>query len=354
MQRLTILNRLVIGAVAVTAALMFATAVKKPDDALALSLPATDKPGFLTENFLYLMGLAHAAMGNFEEARSLFARIRESDPDSSLGYRPVGMTYAAEGQLGQALYWMLRGHSIDREDLATGAWIIHLYDSLEDYEAAGDWSRWLAERVTNQPMAMAAQASHHYLSGNFELALQYSNLALRFDLPDRLNSDAVFMRIKRDEALGAGDPGPAIRLFESRHPGLFRSQVEITTENIQQATDLALLLKIAGRPEDAEHLLAAVLAAFDQVSVATWLILTGSAPIKAEALAILDDTAGSLAELRRVIDLGWRLNWRWKTDLNPNFTSVRQSLEFRTLVAELEADMAQQSAQVPRHNRSDL
>jgi hypothetical protein len=249
---------------------------------------------------------------------------------------------------------MLKAHSIDREDLTTGAWIVHLYDSLEDYEAAGDWSRWLAGRVTSQPMAMAAQASHHYLSGNFELALQYSNLALRFDLPDRMNSDSVFMRIKRDEALGAGDPDPAIRLFESRHPSLFQSPAEITTENIQQATDLALLLKIAGRPEEAENLLAAVLATIDQASVATWLLLTGSAPIKAEALALLDDQAGSLAELRRVIDLGWRLNWRWKTDLNPNFTGMRQSVEFQALIAELETDMARQNAQVPQHNRLDL
>ena len=56
-----------------------------------------------------------------------------------------------------------------------------------------------------------------------------------------------FMRIKRDEALAAGDPDSGIRIFAAQHPELFIAAPEITAGNIGQATDLALLLKMAGR-----------------------------------------------------------------------------------------------------------
>ncbi len=113
-----------------------------------------------------------------------------------------------------------------------------------------------------------------------------------------------------------------------------------------QATDLALLLKMAGQSTKAQSLLEAILAAYDQPGFSNALFPAGLAPVKAEALAILGDQPASLAELRRIIDLGWRFQWRWKTDLNPNFNGVRQSAEFRGMVAELEQDMAQQRFRV--------
>jgi hypothetical protein len=200
---------------------------------------------------------------------------------------------------------------------------------------------------------MAMLASHFYLSGSFELALQYSNIALKFDLPNRWNSDAVFMRIKRDEALAAGDPESGIRLFANRHPGLFQKHPEITADNIGQATDLALLLKMAGRSSEARRLLANVLAAYDQPYVVSAPFAAGLVPVKAEALAILGEHAESLAELRRAIDQGWRLHWRWKTALNPNFNDVRQTAEFQAMVAELEADMVRQNAMLSTCCRPD-
>jgi tetratricopeptide (TPR) repeat protein len=304
------------------------------------------KPNALTENILYAAGLAYSAMGNFDAARLNFALIREINPSSPLGYSPVGRTFIEEGQLDQALYWMGEAQAADPRDFESGAWMVALYDCLEDYESAGYWSEWLGSRVTNQALPIAMQASHHYLTGDFEIALQYSNLALNFNLPDRWNSDAVFLRIKRDEALARGDPESGIRIFADRYPGLFRTPPEITAGNMVQATDLALLLKMAGQSTRAQSLLEAILAAYDQPGFANVAFPAGLAPVKAEALAILGDQPASLAELRRIIDLGWRFQWRWKTDLNPNFNGVRQSEGFRGMVAELEQDMTRQRHRV--------
>ena len=304
--------------------------------------PVPGQPGVLTENILYASGLAFGALGNFDAARRNFELIRENDPSSPLGYGLAGLTFVAEGQLDQALFWMGEAQALGPQDVESGAWMVALYDCLEDYDSAASWSEWLDTRITNQALPMAMQASHHYLTGSFEIALQYSNLALKFKLPARLNSDAIFMRIQRDAALAAGDPESGIRVFAERHPGLFQAAPVITSGNIGQATDLALLLKMAGRSGDAQRLLEAVLTAYDQPGFTSTLFATGLLPVRAEALAILGDQTAALAELRRVIDRGWRFQWRWKTDLNANFNGVRQTAAFRGMVDELENDMARQ------------
>jgi len=340
------LNRLAGGVLIAAVFLAGASVLSKPVENGTLPVSPPEKPDPLAENLLYGQGLAFSALGNHAAARAMFERIREINPLSPLGYLPVSGVYIAEGQLDQALYWMLEAQALDPRELDSGAWLVLLYDCLEDYESATYWSEWLDRRITNQPLPMAIQASHYYLGGNFESALQYSNLALQLELPVHRNSDAIFMRIKRDEALAAGDPLSGIRIFAVQHPELFRPQPQISAENISQATDLALLLKMAGRSADTERLLAAVLAAYDRPFLVAAPFGADLVPVKAEALAILGEELKSLAELRRIVDQGWRLHWRWKTDLNPNFESVRQSEAFQDMLAELEADTALQRTRV--------
>jgi tetratricopeptide (TPR) repeat protein len=340
------LSRLVISVLILAILSMGAARLAWPaEDGTLPQLPAK-KSNLLSENMLYGLGLAHGALGNFEASRDYFSRIRESNPSSPLAYSPVALTHLAEGQLDLALYWMSEAQAGDPGHLEYSGWMLLLYDSLEARNSSAQWSQWLSNRITNQSMPIAAQASHQYLAGNFDLALQYSNLALKLDLPRRWSSDAIFMRIKRDEALADGDPEKGIRVFSDRHRELFLEKPEITPENITQATDLALLLKISGQLNGARRLLDAVLAAYKQPFVAGGLLRAELMPVRAEALAILGDQAESLAELRRVIDTGWRVYWRLKTDLNPNFNGIRHSAEFQAMVEELETDMARQRSRL--------
>ena len=250
--------------------------------------------------------------------------------------------YSQQGHVDKALYWMGRAALFDPQDFELGGWMVFLNDSLEDYGAAQEWSDWLDDWVTNQPQPMAMQARHHYLTGNFETAVQYSNLALNLGLADRWGSDGIFMRIKRDEALANGDPESGIGVFRAHHADLFEAKPEITPTNILQAVDLALLLKMSGRPEEMQRLLTAVFEFYDQPWATSGSVRALLVPAKAEALAILGDDQGALIELKRIIDNGWRLSWRWETDLNPNFNGIRETPEFQEMVRELEADMAEQ------------
>jgi TolB-like protein/Tfp pilus assembly protein PilF len=313
----------------------------RPQKALPLLLNSSELDP-LSANVLFALGRTYGVLEEYQEARRAFARIREIEPSSPLGYSPNSGTYFSLGQLDPALYWIRRGLAVDPRDFELGGWMVFLNDSLEDYAAAQEWSDWLDSWVTNQPQPMAMRARHEYLTGNFEIAVQYSNLALNLGLPDRWGSDGIFMRIKRDEALANGDLESGISVFRVQHPGLFEEKPEITPTNILQAVDLALLLKMSGKTKGMQHLLDAVFEFYDQPWSTSGTLRAWLVPARAEALAILGDDQGALTELRRIIDKGWRLSWRWETDLNPNFNGLQETAEFQTMVSELETDVAEQ------------
>jgi TolB-like protein len=296
----------------------------------------------LSQPIWFAMGRNLIVLAEYERARHAFSRIREIDPSSTLGYGPVSGTYLAEGKLDMALYWSGQAMHIDAQDLEHAGWMIFLNDCLEDYNAAQKWSDWLDSRVTKQPQPMAMQARHHYLTGNFELANQISNRAIKMDLPDRWGSDAIFMRIKRDQALADGDPESGIDVFRGRHPELFESSPEMSAGNLQQAVDLAQLLMLTGRTGESERLLDAAIEFYDKPWAASGSKRYWLPPVKAEALAVKGENTAALAELRRIIDTGWRVHWRWETSLNFNFNGIRKTPEFRSMVEELAAQMAEQ------------
>jgi TolB-like protein/Flp pilus assembly protein TadD len=317
----------------------------KPQQALPILQQARELDP-LSPAILFVLGRTLGGLEDYQGALDAFARIREIDPSSPLGYGPAGGSYYALGRLDQSVFWIRRGLEIDPEDYELAGWMVFLLDTLEDYTGAREWSDWLNDWVTNEPQPMAMQAHHHYLVGNFGIALQYANLALNLGLPARWNSDGVFMRIKRDEALANGEPAAGIEVFRKHHPQLFGEQPHITRNNVLQAVDLALLHNLAGRKRDARRLLEAVLEAYDRSYFTAgaangWLV-----PAKAEALAILGRDREALDELRRIIDRGWRIYWRWETDLNPNFNSLHNHPEFQAMIEELEEDMRQQREQV--------
>ncbi len=313
----------------------------RPEAALTLLQQASELDP-LSPGVLFALGRAHDDSENFEDARNIFSRIRKIDPESPRGYELTGATWFAQGEITKALHWIRQAQAIDPRDFEFGGWMVFLYDCLEDYETALEWSDWLDNWVTNQPMPMAMQARHHYLTGNFELALQYANLALRLGLPNRWGSDAIFMRIKRDEALAEGDPESGIEVFARQHPDLFDTPPAITPHNLLQAVDLAQLLKLAGRLDQSRLLLNAVLMAYDQPyfvagSTRAWLV-----PARAETLAVMGENKAAIAELRRIVDAGWRVYWRWETELNFNFNGIRKFSEFQEIIRELETDMGEQ------------
>ena len=46
--------------------------------------------------------------------------------------------------------------------------------------------------------------------------------------------------------------------------------------------------------------------------------------------------------LDRVVSMGWRVQWRWETELNANFIALRDAPGFRRIISRLEDDAAAQ------------
>jgi hypothetical protein len=156
----------------------------------------------------------------------------------------------------------------------------------------------------------------------------------------------LFMRLKRDEAIANGNPAMGIELFLQRYPGLGEQPPLISADNVQQAVHLASLFSLNSEKDRAATLLEAAIARYDEPSTVAGPDRIHLAPVKAEALALLGREDEALAELRRVVDEGWRIDWLWSTDLNPSFNGIRDSSGFRSMVQELAIGIAAQRISV--------
>lgn len=288
------------------------------------------------------LGRARDALQDFDGARRAFARAAAIAPGSGAATRAAAATRLAGGDLGAAWDGMAWATAQAPDDLESASRLLMLSNALEDFGAADRWADWLAGRVTRQAEALAALAHHRYLTGNFDQAVQLSNIALRLGLSWRWDADAVFMRIKRDEAIADGRFDRAVELLREHHPELFTPEPRIVPGNVQQAVDLAFLLQQTGARGAAETLLRTVLEAYAQPGFTRGSARAVVLPVRAEALALLGDHAAALAELDRVVDAGWRIQWRWETDLNANFIALRDDPGFRRIVRRIETDVAAQ------------
>ncbi|MEJ2576830.1 MAG: hypothetical protein P8106_09125 [Gammaproteobacteria bacterium] len=285
------------------------------------------------------LGRARDALADFDRARALFARAERVAPASSATARATADTWLATGDLDTAWRTLVRAAARAPDDLENTRRLLLLAHTLEDFGAADRWAERLENRVTRQAGALAELARHRYLSGNFDQAVQLSNIALRLNLLDRWDADAVFMRIKRDEAIGSGRFSGAIALLRERHAELFADPPRIVPGNIQQAVDLASLLQGAGASERADTLLRSAVAAYGQPGFTLGSARTVILSARAEALALLGEERAALTELERIVDAGWRVQWRWETELNLNFVALRDAPGFRRLVERIEADV---------------
>ena len=210
-----------------------------------------------------VLGRGRDAMGNYLKARQVYARALSINPAAIQGYRLTAQTWLPGGKLEQAQPWLIEAQKRNPDDLLAAASLLQLAHTLEDYPAAEYWSEWIERRVTRQPAALAALAVHHYLTGNFQRAIQYGNIARRLGLDGDWQADAIFTRIKRDEAIATGQYTAAIKIISDRHPSLVSDPPQIVPGNVAQAVDLAYLKNLAGEKPEAERLLNLVLKAYD-------------------------------------------------------------------------------------------
>ena len=289
-----------------------------------------------------LAGLAriHEDRREADKALEVYARIRQIDPSNLVGYGPASGIFLMTGDMVQAANLLFKAWAIDPEDTDLSNWIAFLYVDFNDLSSASQLLSWIEKNQKPNPMTPAGLARLNIYQGDIDAAISYARQALTDGLPARWGSHYALIRTMLIWALETDQAGPALEIITQVYPGFFTEDLEINIENVLQATDTAHLLQLENSHNEAEKLLHAVIAYYESPNpVYNHFLETG----KAQALALLGQKQAALTELRQQVDKGWRMLWRWNTELNPNFDSLRNEPEFQAIVEVLRSDMARQA-----------
>jgi tetratricopeptide (TPR) repeat protein len=304
---------------------------------------------------LFNLGKAEMYSGNPEQNIVHSKRILEIDPSSSYGYVGLLQAYGWMGREDLQWPWAIKTLSVDPEDFEIWAHIGLDAHMLGDPDLADRYLDRAREIGSNEPTVLKCHAQVLWQRGQYDEALAIARTALEADLDDRWGSDAVFLRLVRDDALRTGDFDDALAWYRDRHPELFQDRPEIMIANANTAADLALLLQRSGAADSADRLIDAGLAWYRQTQVpGVHGGLTNIVDV--ELLALNGEKNAALDTLREAIDGGWRFTWLWHMS-NENLSSLRDEPEFQEFMAQLEDDMATQLKAVqalPNMGENDL
>jgi len=285
-------------------------------------------------------GRVQIVLGDFDEALTTYRRVAQIDPSHPEAANGSGLATIQAGRLAEAGYWCDKGFEFDSADFENPAWATFIYASAGDTETARKRSDLALTLGASEPYPLAAKAYLLTVTGDREAAVRVARTALAKRLEDRWRSDFIFLRVLRDEAIVRGEYEEALAWYRQLAPELLVDEPRVDASNMQAAVDLAHLLQLTGSDEQAERILLLAIESYEQRYRKGAANYVGIA--KAEALALLGRSEEALEELRRLVDDGWRLMWRWDTELNRNFDSIRNEPEFVAVRDAIEADLAAQ------------
>ncbi len=286
----------------------------------------------------YAMTLS--AGGRIEEAIERLQKAIEVDPNFAAGYRNIGGLYSVGlGRLDEAVSWIVKATELDPTNPNARASLGRRYFDLGDESAATKHIEHGILLGPNAPRALFTAAVVNLHGGRNAEA---EKLAEQSVAAAPLWSSGP-LRILRDFALDSRNYRSALTRYEDVFPDLFQPSPVIGLTNYHAAIDVSLVLKILGREEDAERLLDQSLAHIEKMP-RMGIYGYGLADVEILALQARDEEA--LVALRSGIDEGWRSNWRWLTVDNRNLDSIKDTPEFRVIIADIEADMAAQLERV--------
>ncbi|MEX0323093.1 MAG: protein kinase [Puniceicoccaceae bacterium] len=277
------------------------------------------------ENFLKLL----YAQGKDEEALEVIQKEEERRPNSPIPLLLIGEWHAKQQQYDEAIIARRRAHAIDPNHSIAMHWLMFNYWYLNELETADFWfKRYL--KVEKDPYEwFKRKAWHANLLQEWDKSAYYAEKALETD-PKQI----YLLQMATRAYLAKGEPMKARVLWLKAYPELFEPKVEVDRILRQRARDLAYVLKQTGEKEHADHLLSEVWEYYqypppggDNFSKAKLHILGG-------------DFDKALASIRNYVDRGFR---SWDLRFDPAFDVLNDNPEYKSLLAEADARLAQQS-----------
>ena len=295
----------------------------------------------LSVSLFHDLGRSEIALGQFEEAQLAFNRISQINPGNPYAAHGSGLSTILSGELYKAAYWSDQGQIMDPVDYEQPATSAMIYTSLGNYAMANQRIEEALALADNQPYPLAAQAYYAKVTGEPDRALAIARAYLANQLEDRWGSEKIMLRLVQDAAIVTGDYAEALGWYRKLIPEVLDQPPNVDAMNIQKAVDLAHLLLLDGQKQQAETLLNVIVERYDE------LYARGAAnfPLgiaKVDALALLGRKSAAIATLQKLVDDGYRVAWRWNTELNRNLVSLQDEPAYIAIVDWLRSDMAAQ------------
>jgi tetratricopeptide (TPR) repeat protein len=295
----------------------------------------------LSVTLFHDLGRSEIALGHFEEAQFAFDRIAQINPGNPFAAHGSGLSTILSGQLFKAAYWSDQGQIMDPADYEQPATSVFIYTSLGNFEMAQQRIEEAFALAENQPYPLAAQAYYLKVTGQPDRALAIARAFLANQLEDRWGSENIMLHLVQDAAITSGDYEEALGWYRKLIPECLQQPPVVDALNIQKAVDLAYLLLLDGQKEQAENLLNVIVDSYNK------LYVRGRANFpmgiaNVDALALLGQKVAAIAALQRHVDDGFRLRWRWSTELNRNQASLQDDPDYVATIDWLRSDMAAQ------------
>ena len=312
----------------------------------------------LSPKSLYSVVDLYGRLGRFDDVERMLGRIRTIDPRNLYYLFPTSILASNRGDLVTALRFREEAREIDTDDPEFPSWIAMTYFALGDVAAAEYWNDAASRLDPEAPHVRVMAMLLHLYHGAEDEAVAIARKLARPDSHNRYASRGIALRILAASDLATEKTEDIITRYLTYYPELADGKFPTerlfprnsdVREAFMATLDLASAYLHVGQEAKAESLFSLV-----ESELPHWPRSTvwGADIANVELHALRGEKEKALAALQKHAKTGLRDRWRWQVLYNPNLESIRDTPEFAAIVAEIEADMAEQLARVREMERN--